>query len=204
MSFVSNTANNLPGTGLATLNASFAPLCTVAGCNIASSSLAIPRFCNNSTARNLFNISACNCNLLFPFVTQAPGFDTGIAIANTSLDPFGTTPQSGPVTMYFYGSGAGGSAVPTNLATMTTTGNVAAGQVLTYTTFSGAGANAGGLLANPGFTGYIIATAKFQYCHGFAFISDLGAQKLAEGYLAIVMDAPTIYRGATVGEALAH
>jgi len=47
-----------------------------------------------------------------------------------------------------------------------------------------------GIQAEVGFEGYIIAVANFQYCHGFAFISDLGAQKLAEGYLAIQLDTP--------------
>ena len=45
-----------------------------------------------------------------------------------------------------------------------------------------------------GFTGYIIAQAGFQYCHGFAFISKQGAgfeaDNLAMGYLAIVLDQP--------------
>jgi hypothetical protein len=51
-----------------------------------------------------------------------------------------------------------------------------------------------GIAATQGFQGYIIARANFQYCHGFAFISDLGAQKLAEGYLAIELDIPGLYR----------
>ena len=34
-----------------------------------------------------------------------------------------------------------------------------------------------------GFQGYAIARCDFQYAHGYAFISDLGAQKLAQGYL---------------------
>ena len=45
--------------------------------------------------------------------------------------------------------------------------------------------------------------ANFQYCHGFAFISDLGAQKLAEGYLAIQLDelaAGLDYRTGVIGE----
>ena len=59
----------------------------------------------------LFQINRCACNLLFPYVTNAPtvggAFDTGIAIANTSLDPgvsngFFGTQQSGPVQMWFY------------------------------------------------------------------------------------------------------
>jgi uncharacterized protein (TIGR03437 family) len=42
--------------------------------------------------------------------------------------------------------------------------------------------------AVPGFQGYVIAQAQFQMAHGYAFISDVGASKLAQGYLALVMD----------------
>ena len=45
-----------------------------------------------------------------------------------------------------------------------------------------------GVAATPGFQGYMIASCNFQYGHGFAFISDLGASRVAEGYLALVMD----------------
>ena len=34
----------------------------------------------------------------------------------------------------------------------------------------------------------MIASCNFQMAHGFAFISDLGASRVAEGYLALVMD----------------
>lgn len=187
VAFVSNTPNNLPALGQVTVNASFAPLSTV---NTASGSAPIPRFCDRSSAQNTFIINTCVCNLLFPFVTQAPGFDTGIAIANTSLDNInGVVPQQGTVRMDFYGTTTGGAAVsPASLQSQNTTVPVPAGQVMTYTLFGGAGANATGLQAVPGFTGYIVAQANFQWCHGFAFISDLGAQKLAEGYLAIQLD----------------
>ena len=186
--YIANPSNNIPAPAppSASVSVSFAPLSTVGTWDAVAP---IPRFCDDSSPINLLTINLCTCNLLFPFVTQAPGFDTGIAVANTSLDPFGTAPQQGTVTFNFYGQGTGGAAVPTSLATMTTTSPVPAGQVLTYTLFSGAGAFAAGLQANPGFTGYLIVQAKFQYCHGFAFISDLGAQKLAEGYLAIQLDA---------------
>jgi hypothetical protein len=42
-----------------------------------------------------------------------------------------------------------------------------------------------------GFTGYMIAVCRFQYAHGFAFVSDLGARNLAMGYLALVIPDPT-------------
>jgi len=184
--YVSNTGTNTPPPGTFTSHTSFAPLSTV---GTADSSAPIPRFCDDGTTANLFKVSICQCQLLFPFVTQAPGFDTGIAIANTSLDTYnGVTPQTGTITLYFYGQEAGGAAVPTSLASMTTSAPIPAGQVATYTLFGGAGNFGAGWSANPGFTGYIIAVSNFQWCHGFAFISDLGAQKLAEGYLAIQLD----------------
>ena len=204
VAFVSNTAQNIPTPGQSTVNVSFAPLSTL---NVADGSAPIPRFCDRSTPQNTFHIDICVCNLLFPFVTQAPGFDTGIAIANTTTDPYGTTPQTGPVDMFFYGQVTGGGALPTALQHQTTTGNVPSGQVMTWTTFGGAGAFAAGLQPTPGFTGYMIAIAKFQYCHGFAFISDLGAQKLAEGYLAIQLDiygGTGLNRTGVIGEVQAH
>jgi hypothetical protein len=32
----------------------------------------------------------------------------------------------------------------------------------------------------------MIAVCRFQMAHGYAFVSDLGAQKLAHGYLALI------------------
>jgi hypothetical protein len=76
---------------------------------------------------------------------------------------------------------------------------VPAGGLLTYSLFFG-GAIVGGasgtvLQPAPAFTGYIIAQARFQYCHGFAYISKQGAgfndpTNSAMGYLAIVLDRP--------------
>jgi len=176
--YVSNTGNNLPAVGQATVTASFAPLSTS---NTATSTDPIPRFCNKSTARNAFNINLCTCNLLFPFVTNQSGFDTGIAIANTSLDVYGTAPQTGAVTLTYFGNTTGGGAAPAAQVSAT----VAGGTELVFTLSNGGDH---GIAATPGFQGYIIAQAKFQWCHAFAFISDLGAQKLAEGYLAIELD----------------
>jgi hypothetical protein len=201
--FVSNTSTNTPpAKEVFTASAGFWPQSTNP---LASSGDPIPRFCPSVFNPNVFTINICQCQLLFPFVTQAPGFDTGIAIANTSMDTYnGLTPQTGIVTLWFYGQEEGGAAVPTSLASMATTSPVPAGQVLTYTTFSGGGAFGTGLAANPGFTGYVIAVANFQYCHGFAFISDLGAQKLAEGYLAIQLDTPDLPRTGNFGEQKGH
>ena len=42
----------------------------------------------------------------------------------------------------------------------------------------------------PNFQGYMFAVCNFQYAHGFAFISDVGARNLAMGYLALVIPDP--------------
>jgi hypothetical protein len=194
VAFVSNTTSNLPGLGQATVRQSFAPLSTV---TTASSSAPIPRFVESGTDRNGFNIIQCVCNILFPFVTNQLGFDTGVAISNTSQDPFGTATQSGTVTLNYYGSTTGGGTAP---AAQVSTAIPAGGQ-LVFTLSSG-GTNS--IAATPGFQGYIIATARFQYCHAFTFISDLGSNKLAEGYLGIILDQPSLYRTGQVGENLAH
>jgi hypothetical protein len=176
--------------------------------------LAIPRFLQISPAADFYQISRCSCNLLFPFVTNAPtaggNYDTGIAIANTSLDPKNISPgffgfngsaQSGPVQLWYYNRNAATPAEPnflsqgnTQCTNSTTPGSctgtltdVPAGGMLTYILSSGGYiapdvGNAGSpvLLGATGvtggaFQGYIIAQARFQYCHGFAFISKQGA-----------------------------
>jgi hypothetical protein len=201
IAFVANPANNLPATGVSTATVSFAPLSTV---TTASATAPIPRFCPG-TSVTAFSIILCQCNLLFPFVTNQAGFDTGIAIANTSQDPFGTSSQSGPVKLNYYGGTTGGGAAP---PAFTTTGNVAAGSELIFTLSGGGGCSpgtgCGTVPATPGFQGYLIAQANFQYCHAFAFITGPGLQ-IAEGYLAIQLDDPfSVGRTKQNGENKAH
>ena len=191
---ISNTGQNLPATGTSQVAISFAPVSTV---QTTSTTAPVPRFCSTSAPKNFFTINACTCDLLFPFVTNQAGFDTGIALANTSLDPFGTTPQQGPVTLNYYGSTTGGGAAPPAFKTQT----VPAGQELIFTLSNGGNF---GVPATPGFQGYIIAVAQFQFCHAFAFISDVGAQRLAEGYVAIQLDVPTLNRTGQLGENEGH
>jgi len=189
VAFFSNTTSNLPAPGSSTVSVSFAPLSNV---GVASSTDPIPRFGDTSQPVAGFDINLCTCDLLFPFVTNVAGFDTGIALANTSLDPFGTGNQTGTVTLYYFGSTAGGGAAPPKFVTQV----VPAGQELIFNLSSG---GSFGVPATPGFSGYLIAVANFQYCHAFAFISDVGAQRLAEGYLAIQLDFPFNLQGAAFG-----
>jgi hypothetical protein len=192
------TSPTLPGVGTATAQVNFAPLSTSP---TAAPNVPIPRFCQPHVPFNLFTINLCTCNLLFPFVSNQAGFDTGIAIANTTADTLnGLVPQSGPFTLTYYGTTTGGGAAP---PTYTSTTAVPAGSEITFDLSSGGNY---GIPATPGFQGYIIARTDFQYCHGFAFLSPVGDQGAGQGagYLAIQLDMPGLYRTGQFGENLAH
>lgn len=209
--FRSNPSGALPTLGQSAVIGSFAPFYAAAGAtpdpNSISSGLAIPRFTASTTQSNLFRINSCQTNLLFPYITNFAGFDTGIAIANTSQDPFSSPNDrlnSGPCTMFYYGRLANGNP-PTTLRE-TTDRAVAAGETLTFI-LSGGGTF--GLRGNPNFQGYMIAQCEFLYAHGFAFITDgpIGQARVAEGYLALVLDGVDSsgrLRGNTLGEVRGH
>jgi len=190
--YTSNTATNTPPVTTTAAPTSITPSFWPISAAATATPGPIPRFVPDTGSSTLFSISACTCNLLFPFVTNQAGFDTGIAIANTTSDPFNTVAQDGTVILNYYGSTPGTTA---GVAPYTTQAAVPAGSELVFTLSNGGGIPGGGtpsvvVPATAGFQGYVIAQANFQYCHGFAFISDVGAQKLAEGYLAISLDVP--------------
>jgi len=187
VAFASRPGNN-PGLGTTNISGSFAP---VGGGSTMNATGPIPRFADTGSNLAGASVNICQTNLLFPFVTNQAGFDTGIAIANTSQDPYGTTPQTGNCTMNYYGETSGGGAAP---SPQTTTSTLTGGKTLVFSLSSG-GSN--GVQATPGFQGYIIAICQFRFAHGYAFISDLGSQKLAQGYLALILDprAPNIPSG---------
>jgi hypothetical protein len=178
--YSANAAQNSPAPGTAAVSGSFAPTPTGLGVSAttaaaASATLPIPRFVDGTSSRNIFIVYLCRTNLLFPYVTNAAGFDTGLAIANTSLDTgvftTATPTQAGGCTLFSYGDNAPAS-IPT--------GTVAAGKVYVNLASS----------VMPNFQGYVIAQCAFQYAHGFAFVSDFGARNLAMGYLALVIPEP--------------
>ena len=160
----------------------------------AQGALPIPRFIISSVQSGPFvSVSLCQTTLLYPFVTGASGFDTGIAVANTSVDPFGTAPQTGSCKLWAYGTTSTSSTVPptafqtsiggcdlvpnplpsTNCFPVVTAGQV--GTVLASTTL-------------PNFTGYVIAVCNFQYAHGYAAVTDLGIRNLWSSYLALELN----------------
>jgi hypothetical protein len=191
VAYVSNTTANLPSLGSSSVNGNYAPVSTTP---VASASAPIPRFIDTAVNRTFLTINSCRTNILFPFVSNQGGFDTGLAIANTSKDPFGTALQTGACTVNFYGT-VGTSKVCLSYPSPSITG----GEHFVWSLSSG-----GSVQATAGFQGYVIAQCQFQYGHGFAFISDLGAQRLAMGYLALVMDDSIGTRTGSRSETLGH
>ena len=106
----------------------------------------------------MITIEDCTTTLLFPFVTNQLGYNTGLAITNTSEG-------SGSCTIEYSGPDA-----PDDMTTPEPGGE---GQWV-------------GLLSTmaAGFQGYITASCEFRDAYGFAFITD-GEPKLAQGYLAV-------------------
>jgi len=197
---------------------SFSPISTETPATAAaSSSLPIPRFVRSGPNGNTFRFNPCFCNILFPYVTTLVGYDTGIAISNTSLDPFGTTGSTGTITLNFYGTGAAPSTGATGMTY--TTGPVPPGGMLGWAVGGG-----NGVILSPGaqtgtsapvaqqipamtnFSGYIIAQSRFQYCHGIAYLTCAGCGATnpgaSESYLGLIMDVPGAYRTGNTGENL--
>jgi len=168
---------------------------------------------------NAITFIGCQTSLLFPYVTNytagaAAGptgnWDTAIAIANTTSDPFsysantvfpttptpaGATPQAGSCTFYVYSSGfvtglaAAGVTVPAAVEAMPsytfTTAVVPSGgmwaSMLSNTPAKGTGG------------GYAIAVCNFQNAVGYVETVDnagIGAWQILGSYLGLVIPNP--------------
>ncbi len=177
------------GIGAATAKGTLAPI----------GGTSVVRFADNGDSAQAFATNICSTTLLFPYVTTDAGFDTGLAISNTTADPsqYGTANQVGSCSLNPYGEYSSGATVPA----AGTSPEIAAGRTWAFSltdspVFDGAGLGSG-------FNGYLIAVCDFQLAHGYAFISTYGlsgANAVANGYLALVIEEPTGSRSSVLGE----
>ena len=118
----------------------------------------IPRYVAGPT-NDVIGIEDCTTELLFPYVTNQKGYNTGLVLTNAS-------------------DGKG-------YCTIGYSGPDAPDDMMTPEPVEG-GAQWVDLLSNiaAGFQGYITASCEFRNAHGFAFITDADAD-LAQGYLAV-------------------
>jgi hypothetical protein len=184
--------------GPITVTTSYSPSPATPGASLPTPIPTIPYFANTGTPLNGATFAVCQTTLLFPFVTNQSGFETGIAIANTGLDnlnPTGkvtsvATGQAGACTINFYGSvGAEGGAQPTQ----PTAANFPSATSKPTTTINPGTTHADTLTDVVGgpFQGYAIAVCPFLYARGFAFI-EYGlatSNGVVEGYLADVINS---------------
>jgi hypothetical protein len=200
-----DTSNDRPEVGTGQVFVSFAPVSTNFTSDRDENGIneGEPRFVESQTARPLITIVRCTSTLLFPFVTNQAGFDTGIAIANSSKDWLGTDPQNGTCTIHYHGETTGGGAAPADQTSIVING----GEQLIFT-LSGGNTDQG-IAGAPDFQGYIIAVCEFQFGHGYAFITDGfgGIPNMAQGYLALILeteDGDRVGLGRDGSEILGH
>jgi hypothetical protein len=167
----------------------------------------IPSFSTSATSSPVLNIVQCQTALLFPFVSTAvvtpkQHWETGIAISNTSSDPWSSVPatNAGTCTVSFYGNGVGGGASTMTPPTITGPSIPIGGNWA----FTASDPLQTGTAPNVGFSGYVFAVCNFSYAHGFAFVEDNSPTGNAMGYLALVVNngVPVTRAVSLNGEAL--
>jgi len=96
-----NTVN--PPTATSSAQIGYAPTSTATAPGNTSN---VPRYAalTSAATSSIFSVVPCQTALLFPYVTNVTGYETGMAISNTSMDPFQTQQSSGSCSMYFYGA----------------------------------------------------------------------------------------------------
>jgi len=171
------------------------------------------------------SIQHCVTNLLFPYVTDVVGFETGIAIANTSLDtawnltdpptapgaangvvanwgvasdpqPYNTTPQSGPCNLYLFGSA---SAISTTTAAspVQAIASATTNNIVAGQIFADTLSTIFNLnTAASKLSGYVIARCEFQFGHGYAYL--VSPSNTPQGYLALIIPDRNVLNGDTL------
>jgi len=155
-----------------------------------------PRYQTSTVSVNVVDIIAAETNLLLSFaVRNTAGFDTGIAIANTSTDPIDEVePNNGVIILTFYPQGTGSSFTYTTAAGSPGQGLSATGALVSGKTWSvGLSELLGAISGAPtSFTGYVYVVAKFTNAHGAAYITDYKGFTSASPFLVVDPDRPTV------------
>jgi hypothetical protein len=180
VSWTPDTEVDEPAIGSSSVLATFAPLSD----DGSAGNSPTPRFIDDSGDPATFvTVVRCSTTLLFPFVSNRFGFDTGLAISNTSMDWKGTAPQQGRCMIHYIGTtGDDGPMPPDDLS-----GEILGGEQVTWTLSMG---NDVWLLNGaPDFQGFVVAMCEFQFAHGYAFITDATSAipNFAQGYLALIL-----------------
>lgn len=184
--YVTFAPNSTTAQGPMTVSVAYAP----AVAPLTGPPTTIPTFALGGKPLNVSIISFCQTTLLFPYVTNAIGYETGVAIANTSTDnlnPGGTSfgpAVPGTCSVNFYGDAAQPKAVTYPPKGMLGAYTVAGQAPIYADTLSD-------LITVTGFTGYAIANCNFLDAHGYAIIVDSATGTGSGQYLALVIPRNT-------------
>ncbi len=166
------------------VSASFAPRSSVL---VASRDAPQPRFAAEvGMSESRMDFAACRTTLMFPFVTNQAGFDTGVVITHGSPSALigGTgRERTGSCDLHYFGATPDTS----QFLLVQHSTSIDAGEQLVMTVSSGNSAQ--NILGTNQFEGYIMAVCGFPEARGYAFISDGfgGIADLAMGYLAPII-----------------
>jgi len=180
VSWEPDTTEDEPAIGSSSILVSFAPLSD----DGSAGNEPTPRFIDDSGDPETFVTTVrCATTLLFPFVSNRFGFDTGLAISNTSMDWKGTAPQRGRCMIHYIGATGDDGPMPDDDLSEIVEG----GEQVTWTLSMGNGV--WGLNGAPDFQGFVVAMCEFQFAHGYAFLTDATSAipNFAQGYLALIL-----------------
>lgn len=154
-----------------------------------------PRYQVSTVSVNVVDIIAAETNMLLTFaVRNTAGFDTGIAIANTSTDPIDEVePNDGTIRLFFFPQGSGSSFSYTTTAGSPGQGLSASGSLISGKTWSvGLSELLPAISGAPtSFTGYIYVIANFTNAHGAAYVTDYKGFTSNTPFLIVDPDRPT-------------
>jgi hypothetical protein len=173
----------------------YSPTVTDASGNT-TSTVVVPRFSATEVGpATIGNVVAASTTLLIPLAEKTGPFDTGISIANTTADPFGTSgggaaPTAGEITLDFFPRTNTGAGTPFTLSTsgtvrpglgLSSDGKLAAGGTWTVllSELLTAAAQTGD------FVGYIFVRTNFLLAHGMATVTDFRTFSLATQVLVL-------------------
>jgi len=179
----------------------------------------IPRYTPNlqpATPLVVLNIISSQTNILLPFATSVQGYDTGIAIANTTSDPYGTAAgaggaraQTGNVTFTFYPqTGTSCSFTPSTGAVgvgLNASGAIPSGGTLSVLLSQLLAAAPTGCNFATGFTGYVFIVTNFTNAHAAAFVTNFTS--FTSGQNTLILPPPSLpgfSRSAATFESLGH
>ena len=147
---------------------------------------ALARFAQPNALTQLeVDLAACGTALLFPFVSNQGGFDTGVVITHGSLRAPAdqSEAQGGACDLNYYGTNAEGQ----DVLLLQHSTNLEPGQQLVFTLSGGNPVQ--NILGTPQYQGYLVAECGYPDARGYAFISDGfgGIADLGMGYIAPVI-----------------